>query len=202
MQLSLIDKKAEKVNLADGIFTEKFNEPLIHQVVTAYMAGGRSGTHAQKTRAEVNGGGKKPWRQKGTGSARSGTTRSPLWRKGGVIFAAKYRDYSQKVNKKMYRLAMRSIWSELIRQERLHILDKIEILEPKTKLLVSFLNQYNLKNTLIILDNDDENVILASRNLPHVVVISVHNVDPLRLIKFENVLTTKAAIQKIEEQLA
>jgi large subunit ribosomal protein L4 len=165
MELKLSNSK-KKIELADDVFACEFNEPLIHQIVTAYMAAGRAGTAAQKTRAEVSGGGAKPWKQKGTGRARAGTIRSPIWRKGGVVFAAKPRSYQQKVNKKMYKGAMRSIFSELIRQERLLVIDSFVIDDLKTKTLIKKLDELKLTgNLLIISDSIDKNLYLASRNL-------------------------------------
>src|SRR3990167_2285520 len=168
----------KNVKLADSVFGQPFNEALIHQVVTAQMAGGRAGTKAQKSRSDVRGGGKKPWRQKGTGRARAGTSRSPLWRSGGTTFAARPRDFSQKVNRKMYRAAIRSILSELLRLERITVVENIQLANPKTKELVESLATLNLGHVLIILDQADTNVILAARNLPNVEVIDVDNIDP------------------------
>lgn len=200
MELKLKNSK-KKLELADNVFACEFNEPLVHQVVTAYMAAGRAGTKAQKTRAEVRGGGAKPWRQKGTGRARAGTIRSPLWRKGGVIFAAKPRSYDQKVNKKMYKGAMRSIFSELIRQERLLIVDSIKVDTPKTKALLKKLESMKISGeVLIVSDSIDENLHLAARNLPHVEVRDAVSsaADPVALIKSEKILVTEAAIKEIE----
>lgn len=203
MDLVLANSK-EKLRLADEVFACDFNEALIHQVVTAYMAAGRAGTKAQKTRAEVSGGGAKPWRQKGTGRARAGTNRSPLWRHGGRIFAAKPRDFTQKVNKKMYRGAIKSILSELIRQERLIVVKTFQIDEPRTKVLLKKLNEMKVpEDVLIVLDIIDRNVSLAARNIPHVELSTViaATANPVALIKPEKVVMTEAAVKKIEELL-
>ncbi len=190
------------VEVTEAAFGRDFNEGLVHQVVTAYMAAGRSGTKAQKTRAQVSGGGAKPWRQKGTGRARAGTTRSPIWRAGGRAFAAQPRDHSQKVNRKMYRAAMRSLLSELVRQERLVIVDEFALDAPKTRGLVQKLAGMDLKDVLIVLEGFDENVYLASRNLTDVGMLEVAAVDPVSLLRFEKVLITVAAIRRLEEKLA
>lgn len=189
------------VDVSETTFGRQFNEALVHQVVVAYMAGGRQGTKAQKTRSEANGGGKKPWRQKGTGRARSGTIRSPIWRGGGVTFAAKPRDFSQKVNKKMYRGAMQSILSELIRQDRLVIAEDFSVEAPKTKEVSERLKQLNLENVLIVVEELDENLYLSTRNLRNVDVIDVQGVNPVNLIGFEKVLFTVGALKKAEEML-
>lgn len=201
MELKLINSQ-KKLELADAVFACDFNEALIHQVVTAYMAGGRAGTKAQKTRAEVRGGGSKPWRQKGTGRARAGTIRSPLWRKGGIVFAAKPRCYKQKVNKKMYQGALRSILSELIRQDRLLVVDSFKVESPKTKDLLKKLSDMKIedKSLLIIADSVDENLYLSTRNLPFVELCdaAVSATDPVALVSAEKVLVTEAAIKEIE----
>lgn len=203
LQLTVPGKETKKiVEVSDDVFARDFNEPVVHQVVTAYLAGGRSGNSAQKTRSEVSGGGKKPWRQKGTGRARAGTIRSPLWRKGGVIFAAVKQDYSQKVNKKVYRVAIRAILSELIRQGRLIVVEDFVIDSPKTKLLIEKLNALNVDNALIVLDNVEKNICLASGNLHNVDVRDVAGIDPVSLIRYENVIVTVPAIKLIEEWLA
>lgn len=194
-------KSAGKVKLSDSIFGADYNEALIHQVVTAYMAGSRAGTKAQKTRSEVRGGGKKPWRQKGLGRARAGTIRSPIWRGGGVTFAAKPRDFSQKVNKKMYRGAMRSILSELARQERLILIDDFVLDNPKTKSFVEKFNELKLKEALIITNEISENLYLASRNVPCVNVVDTQEINPYTLIGYENIVMTKDAAQKVEAWL-
>lgn len=192
---------AGTVQVSDSTFARDYNEDLVHQVVTAYMAAGRQGTRAQKTRSEVRGGGKKPWRQKGTGRARAGTIRSPLWRGGGVIFAAKPQDHSQKVNKKMYRAALQVILSELARKERLIVVENFALEQPKTKSLVKALGEYGLEDVLIVSDEVTENLYLASRNLHKVDVRDVHGVDPVSLIAFDKVLVTVPALKKIEEML-
>jgi large subunit ribosomal protein L4 len=193
---------AGKVTVSDAAFGCEFNEALVHQVVTAVMAGARAGTKAQLTRAEVRGGGIKPHAQKGTGRARAGTIRSPLWRHGGKTFAAKPRDFSQKVNRKMYRGAVASILSELIRQERLVLIEEFGLDLPKTKQLVTKLKALDLGNVLIIKDEIDENLFLASRNLPEVEVRDAEALDPVSLIRFEKVLMTLPALKRVEEWLA
>ncbi len=195
-------KKTAAMNVADSVFSVEFNEPLVHQVLTTYLAGARAGTKAQKTRSEVQGGGKKPWRQKGTGRARAGTIRSPLWRSGGVTFAAKPRDYSKKVNKKMYRGAMRAILSELVRQERLVCVDSFDVTEAKTRQVKDQLDKLGLDEVLIITEELNEQLYLGTRNLPKVDVIDTNEIDPYSLIGFEKVLVTKAAIEKIEAWLS
>lgn len=189
------------VEVSDATFGKEFNEALVHQVVVAYMSGARQGTRAQKTRAEVAGGGKKPWRQKGTGRARAGTATSPIWRKGGVTFAARPQDHSQKVNKKMYRSAMRSILSELARQDRLIAVEEFTVDAPKTKLLAAKLEAMNLSKVLIITSELNTNLYLAARNLPHVDVIEASAADPVSLIAYENVLMTVSALRQFEEKL-
>jgi large subunit ribosomal protein L4 len=195
------EAKANNIEVTDKIFACNFNQPLIHQVVTAYLAGGRAGTKAQKNRAAVRGGGKKPWRQKGSGRARAGTIRSPIWRGGGVTFAAKPRDYSQKVNRKMYSKAIASIFAELVRQERLIVTEKIQLEEPKTKLLLNKLRDFKVENVLIITDGVDKNLYLSARNIPKVSVLDVPAINPVDLINFEHVIVTKEAIKQIEEWL-
>ena len=190
------------VSVSDVAFAREYNEDLVHQVVTAYMAGARQGTRAQKNRADVSGGGKKPWRQKGTGRARAGTIRSPIWRSGGVTFAAKSRNYEQKVNKKMYRAAMQSILSELVRQERLVVADDFKVDTHKTKDFVKKLNALELNNVLIVSDDVDEKLYLASRNVPHVGVTEASSVDPVSLIAFDKILVTVQALKKLEEAYA
>ena len=190
------------VEVADATFGKEFNEALVHQVVTAYLAGGRQGTRAQKNRSDVRGGGKKPWRQKGTGRARAGTIRSPLWRSGGVTFAARPQDFSQKVNRKMYRAAMRSILSELVRQERLVAIEEFSVEAPKTKQVAAKLKELNLEKVLIVTEEVDETLYLAARNLPHVDVVDVAAADPVILVAFDKVLVTVSALRKFEEKLA
>jgi large subunit ribosomal protein L4 len=189
------------VSVSDAAFAREYNEDLVHQVVTAYMAGARQGTRAQKNRAAVNGGGKKPWRQKGTGRARAGTTRSPIWRSGGVTFAAKPQDHSQKVNRKMYRAAMQTIMSELARQDRLMVVESLDLEAPKTKLLLQRLGEYGVDNVLIVSAEVDENLYLAARNLHKVDVSDVYDIDPLSLIGHDKVMVTVGAVKKFEEML-
>lgn len=202
MNLNLTGANAGTVELSDATFGKDFNEALIHQVVTAYLAGARQGSRAQKTRSDVSGGGKKPWRQKGSGRARAGTIRSPLWRSGGVTFAARPQDHSQKVNRKMYRAAMRSILSELVRQDRLVAVETFAVETPKTKQLAATLKAMDLENVLIITEEVDANLYLAARNIPNVAVVDVAAVDPVSLIAFDKVLVTVPALRKFEEKLA
>ena len=199
MQLNV--NGAQAIEVSERTFGGEFNETLVHQAVVAYMAGGRQGTRAQLTRAEVRGGGKKPWRQKGSGRARAGSIRSPIWRSGGVTFAAKPQDHSQKLNKKMYRAALRSILSELVRQERLVVVEDFTVEAPKTKALVSKLGGLGLSDVLIVTDAVDENLYLAARNLPHVDVRDVQGSDPVSLIAYDKVLVTVSAVKKFEELL-
>ena len=199
MQLNV--NGAQAIEVSERTFGGEFNETLVHQAVVAYMAGGRQGSRAQKTRAEVRGGGKKPWRQKGTGRARAGSSRSPIWRAGGVTFAAKPQDHAQKLNKKMYRAALRSILSELVRQDRLVVVEDFSVEAPKTKALVSKLGGLGLSDVLIVTDSVDENLYLAARNLPHVDVRDVQASDPVSLIAFDKVLVTVSAVKKFEELL-
>ena len=190
------------VDVADSAFGADFNEPLVHQVVTAFLAGGRAGTKAQKNRAAARGGGAKPWRQKGTGRARAGTIRSPIWVGGGRTFAAQPRDYSQKVNKKMYRMALRSVVSELVRQDRLVITDSIEMKAPKTKELAGMLKKLDLDSVLIVNEAFDEKVYLSARNLPNIGICDAASIDPVVLMRFEKVLITVPALKMIEERLS
>jgi large subunit ribosomal protein L4 len=187
--------------VSDAVFGKEYNEALIHQAVVAFMANARQGTKAQKNRSDVRGGGRKPWRQKGTGRARAGTIRSPLWRGGGATFAARPQDHSQKLNKKMYRAAMVSILSELVRQERLIVVDGFSVDAPKTKQLISKLNDYGLSSVLIITSEIDSNLYLSSRNLHKVDVRDVASIDPVSLIAFEKVLITVPALKQVEEAL-
>lgn len=196
------NKTTGKMDVADRVFAAEFNAPLIHQVLTAYQAGARAGTRAQRSRAAVRGGGRKPWRQKGTGRARAGTIRSPLWRGGGVTFAARPEDHSQKVNKKMYRGAMRSILSELVRQDRLICIDEFDVAESKTKLVKEKLNGLGLEEVLIVTDELSEKLYLGARNLPGVEVIATAEVDPYALVGFDKVLMTRAAVQSVEARLS
>jgi len=190
------------VDVADSAFGAEFNEPLVHQVVTAFLSGARAGTKAQKNRAAVRGGGIKPWRQKGTGRARAGTIRSPIWVGGGRAFAAKPRDHSQKVNKKMYSAALRSVLSELVRQERLVVTESIEMEAPKTRELASRLKEMGLDNVLIVNEAFDEKVFLSARNLQNVGICDAGSVDPVVLMRFEKVLITLPALKMIEERLS
>ncbi len=190
------------VEVSEATFGKEFNEALIHQVVTAFSAGARQGTRAQLTRSEVRGGGKKPWRQKGTGRARAGTIRSPIWRSGGVTFAAKPQDHSQKVNRKMYRGAIKSILSELVRQERLIVVEDFSVEAPKTKALVAKLKELELNDVLIVTEEVEENLFLAARNLYKVDVRDVQGIDPVSLIAFDKVLITAGAVKQLEEALA
>ncbi len=199
MQLNV--NGAQAIEVDERTFGGEFNETLVHQAVVAYMAGGRQGTRAQKTRSEVSGGGKKPWRQKGTGRARAGTIRSPIWRSGGTTFAAKPQDHSQKLNKKMYRAALRSILSELVRQDRLVVVADFAVEAPKTKELLGKLNGLGLTDVLIVSDDVDQNLYLAARNLPHVDVRDVQGSDPVSLIAYDKVLITVSAVKKFEELL-
>ena len=200
MKLKLQDKGS--VDVAEAAFGAEYNEALVHQVVTAYLAGGRAGTKAQKNRSAVRGGGAKPWRQKGTGRARAGTIRSPIWVGGGRAFAAKPRNYDQKVNKKMYRAALRSVFGELVRQDRLVIVKELGIDAPKTKMLASRLKELELDSVLILNEAFDEKVFLAARNLPNVGICDVASMDPVVLIRFEKVLVTLPALKLIEERLS
>jgi large subunit ribosomal protein L4 len=190
------------VDVAETAFGAAFNEALVHQVVTAYLAGGRAGTKAQKNRAAVRGGGTKPWRQKGTGRARAGTIRSPIWVGGGRAFAAKPRNHEQKVNKKMYRAALRSVLSELVRQDRLVVVKELELEAPKTKLLATKLKELDLDSVLILNEAFDEKIYLAARNLPNVGICDAASIDPVVLIRFEKVLVTLPALKLIEERLS
>ena len=193
---------SQGIDVSDMTFGREFNEALVHQVVVSYMAGGRQGTKAQKTRSEVNGGGRKPFRQKGTGRARAGTIRSPIWRGGGTTFAAKPRDYSKKVNKKMYRGAMQAILSELVRQERLVVATDFKVEAAKTKEMVAKLKELELDTVLIVVEEVDDRLYLAARNLKNVDVVDVQGVNPVNLIGFEKVLFTVDALRKAEEKLA
>ena len=201
--MELVMKDAQgALQVSETTFGREFNEALIHQVVVAYANGARQGTRAQKSRSEVSGGGKKPWRQKGTGRARAGSIRSPIWRSGGVTFAARPQDHSQKVNKKMYRAALQSILSELVRQERLIVVEQFAIDAPKTKDLVAKLKGLELNDVLIVTPEVDENLFLAARNLYKVDVRDVTGLDPVSLVAFDKVLMTAEAVKQIEEMLA
>ena len=185
------------LQVSEAAFGREFNEGLVHQVVTAYMAAGRAGTKAQKTRSEVRGGGAKPWRQKGTGRARHGTIRSPIWVGGGRAFAAKPRDFSQKVNRKMYRAAMQSLLSELVRLDRLTIVESVEVEEPRTRLMVAKMKELDVKNGLFVVEAFDEKLHLAARNLPGVEVLEVTALDPVSLLRYEQVVMTVAAVRRL-----
>lgn len=193
---------SETIQVSDAVFAADYNEALIHQVVTAYMAAARSGTKATKSRSDVSGGGIKPFRQKGTGRARAGTSRSPLWRTGGMTFAARPRDYSQKVNRKMYRGAIRSILSELLRNERLVVVADFAVEAPKTKQLVSKLDELGLKEALIVTTQADENLYLAARNLYGVDVCDVREINPVSLIGFDKVVITSESLKQLEASLS
>lgn len=190
------------IEVQDVAFGAVFNVPLVHQVVTAYLAGGRAGARAQKSRAQVRGGGRKPWRQKGLGRARAGSIRSPLWRGGGVTFAARPRHYTQKVNRKMYRGALRAILSELVRQERLLVVEHFSLETPKTRDLVGQLRKLSLDNVLIVVETVNDNLWLAARNIPGVEVCGELRVDPVRLVAFDATLITVGALRRLEERLA
>ena len=193
---------SKSITLSDDVFGRDYNEALVHQVVTAYQAGARAGTRAHKNRAAVSGGGAKPFAQKGTGRARAGTTRGPIWRTGGKTFAAVPKDWSQKVNRKMYRGAIKSILSELLRQERLVVVDKFDSAAPSTKEMADKLGKMGLESGLIITEAMDENLYLSARNIPKIDVIDVSGVNPLDLVRFEKILVTVDALKKIEENLA
>jgi large subunit ribosomal protein L4 len=197
-----IHNSKKKVSVSDDAFDASFNEALVHQMVVSYMAAGRAGTKAQKTRSQVSGGGAKPWKQKGTGRARAGTIRSPIWRSGGVTFAAQPRDHSVKLNKKMYRVGMRSLVSELLRQDRLILIDQLGVTEPKTKQMQARLQELGVDDVLVLTDGLDSAVYLAARNLPHVQVMDIAIVDPVSLLRQEKVLIDEAALKRLEERLS
>lgn len=199
MDLNVIGSGALQVS--DAAFGVEFNEPLIHQAVVAFLAGGRQGTKQQKTRSDVRGGGRKPWRQKGTGRARAGTIRSPIWRGGGATFAARPRDHSQKLNRKMYRGALRSILSELVRQDRLVVVESLVLEVPKTKQMVAKLKELKIKSALFVSEEIDVNLYLSTRNIHKVDVRDVLGVDPVSLVAHEKVVMTVAAVKKFEEML-
>jgi large subunit ribosomal protein L4 len=202
LQLQSFDgAKAGNITVSDAMFDREYNEPLVHQVVTAYLAGARAGTHAQKTRSEVRGGGRKPFAQKGTGRARAGTIRSPIWRSGGTTFAAKPRDYSQKVNRKVYRNALCSILSELRRNDSLVIVDKIELASHKTKDLLTKTDALGVKNVLIVTENATGNLALATRNLYNIAATDAAHVNPVALLRFEKVVMSEDSLRKLEESL-
>lgn len=205
MELSIVkpgNEDAGTLSVSDANFAREYNEDLVHQVVTSYLAGARQGTRAQKSRADVRGGGRKPWRQKGTGRARAGTIRSPIWRSGGVTFAARPQDHRVKVNRKMYRAALKTIMSELARQGRLLVVETLEVDAPKTRLLIEQLEAYGVNSALLLADEVSENLYLASRNLQKVDVRDVQGMDPVSLLAHDKVMVTVEAIKKIEEMLA
>ena len=205
MELNIVKPGSEDagtLSVSDANFAREYNEDLVHQVVTSYLAGARQGTRAQKSRADVRGGGRKPWRQKGTGRARAGTIRSPIWRSGGVTFAARPQDHRVKVNRKMYRAALKTIMSELARQGRLLVVETLEVDAPKTRLLVEQLEAYGVHSALLLADEVSENLYLASRNLQKVDVRDVQGMDPVSLLAHDKVMVTVEAIKKIEEMLA
>ena len=200
MKIELLSNTKNKdISISNEVFSKEFNESLIHQAVISFMSSSRQGSAKQKNRSEVRGGGKKPYRQKGTGRARAGTIRSPLWRGGGVTFASKPKDFSKKINKKMYRAAIKSIFSELVRQNRLVAIEKPELKKPKTKEIASFLNEFSLSKVLIIIDELDINLYLSARNIPNVDVITVREINPVNLLKPQKVAVTGEALKKIEE---
>ncbi|MEI6145069.1 MAG: 50S ribosomal protein L4 [Methylococcales bacterium] len=203
LQIPALNEKdtSSKVDVNEAVFGQPFNETLVHQLVTRYLAGARAGTKAQKTRSDVSGGGSKPWRQKGTGRARSGTTRSPVWRTGGVAFAARPRNYEQKLNKKMFRVGIRSILSELLRQDRLVVSNDIIPTTPKTKDLYVLIKDIDAKRILVVVDIVDANLALASRNIPYVEVVEAANLNPVLLVSADKVIATPAALKQLEERL-
>ena len=197
-----IHNSKKKVSVSDDAFNAGFNEPLVHQLVVSYMSASRAGTKAQKNRAAVSGGGAKPWRQKGTGRARAGTIRSPLWRSGGVTFAASPRDFSKKLNKKMYRVGMRSLVSELVRQQRIILIEDLGVTEAKTKVMNARLKELGINDALILTDGLDSTVYLAARNIPNIQVMDIAVVDPVSLVRPEHVVIDTAALKKLEERLS
>ena len=200
MKIELLSNSKNKdISISNEVFSKEFNESLVHQAVVSFMAAARQGSAKQKNRSEVRGGGKKPYRQKGTGRARAGTIRSPLWRGGGVTFAARPRDFSKKINKKMYRAAIKSIFSELVRQNRLVAIEKPVLEKPKTKEIANFLKEFSLSKVLIIIDELDMNLYLSARNIPNVDVITVKEINPVNLIKSQKVAVTSEALKQIEE---
>jgi large subunit ribosomal protein L4 len=200
--MELQSKSGASVAVSDAVFAAPYNETLVHQVVTSYLAAARSGNSAQKNRAAVSGGGAKPWRQKGTGRARAGTIRSPIWRAGGVTFASSKRDYSKKVNKKMYRAAMRSVVSELARSDRLTVVDSVPVSEPRSSQLRAVMKDWDLSDVLIVDSGINDNLYLAGRNFPHVTTTDVQGVNPWLMLKHKHVVMTEAAVKQIEERLS
>ena len=200
MKIELLSNSKNKdISVSNDVFSKEFNESLVHQAVVSFMATSRQGSAKQKNRSEVRGGGKKPYRQKGTGRARAGTIRSPLWRGGGVTFASRPRNFSKKINKKMYRAAIKSIFSELVRQNRLVAIEKPVLEKPKTKEIANFLNEFSLSKVLIIMDELDTNLYLSARNIPNVDVITVREINPINLLKPQKVAVTSEALKLIEE---
>ena len=200
MKIELLSNTKNKdISISNEVFSKEFNESLIHQAVISFMSTSRQGSSKQKNRSEVRGGGKKPYRQKGTGRARAGTIRSPLWRGGGITFASRPRDFSKKINKKMYRAAIKSIFSELVRQNRLVAIEKPVLKKPKTKEIANFLNEFSLSKVLIITDELDMNLYLSARNIPNVDVITVREINPVNLLKPQKVAVTGEALKQIEE---
>jgi len=201
LALAMSSGSTDSIDVSETLFNRDFNEALVHQVVTALQAGNRAGTKAQKNRSDVSGGGAKPWRQKGTGRARAGTIRSPIWKGGGKTFAATPRNFEQKINRKMYQGAMRSILSELVRQNRVRIVDTFEVAEPKTKFLVEKLKEMELNATLIVMPVIDDNLYLAQRNLPKVSITTSQQLTPLKLLQYEHIVMSVDALRKLEENL-
>ena len=200
MKIELLSNSKNKdISVSNDVFSKEFNESLVHQAVVSFMASSRQGSAKQKNRSEVRGGGKKPYRQKGTGRARAGTIRSPLWRGGGVTFASRPRNFTKKINKKMYRAAIKSIFSELVRQNRLVAIEKPVLEKPKTKEIANFLNEFSLSKVLIIMDELDTNLYLSARNIPNVDVITVREINPINLLKPQKVAVTSEALKLIEE---
>lgn len=202
LQIPAINDQNAALNVSEAVFGQEFNETLVHQLVVKYLAAGRAGTKAQKNRSAVSGGGAKPFRQKGTGRARAGSTRAPIWRTGGVTFAAQPRSFDQKLNKKMYKVGIRSIFSELLRQDRIAVCDDIVPSAPKTKEFLSKVNKIDAKRILVVAEELNENLILAARNLPYIAVMTPSSVDPVTLVSADKVLVTTAALKQIEERLA
>ncbi|PTY35742.1 50S ribosomal protein L4 [Saccharospirillum sp. MSK14-1] len=202
MDITVAGKASAKVEVSDATFGKDYNEALVHQVVNAFLAGARQGTRAQKSRSDVAGGGKKPWRQKGTGRARAGTIRSPIWVGGGKAFAARPQDWSQKVNRKMYRGAMKSILSELVRQERLVVVESLAIEQPKTKAFIAKMKELDVSNALVVSEEVDQNLYLSARNVPHIEVSDVTGITPVNLVAYEKVVITVSALKKVEEVFA
>lgn len=202
LQIPAISNHGSALDVSEAVFGQDFNETLVHQLVVKYMAAARAGTKAQKNRASVSGGGSKPFRQKGTGRARAGTTRGPIWRSGGVAFAAQPRSFDQKLNKKMYKVGIRSIFSELVRQDRIAVCDDILPSAPKTKEFLAKIKDVDAKRILVVVDELSENLILAARNLPYIAVMTPISVDPVTLVSADKVIATTAAMKQIEERLA